>query len=248
MNAHSPAPVTEAEPGDFPLVEAVQRTAWQALVEDADCAVAVVDQHGYCRFANSRADVRLAAGSLLTGRSLTEVWFPPVAAERLGLIKVVFSEGRPLVVVGMLKGVWTRMSLRPLTRERTPLVLMATHHVAHTYPAQFLDVGNVVKARAHDLGPLACLSLGEMEVLRLMGLGLASRQIARRLFRSLKTVNHRRERITEKLGLHGQLHLAHLAIASGLTLVSDAELPQICAHQTNPPAGSNGDGGTGALA
>jgi DNA-binding CsgD family transcriptional regulator len=248
MTALAVVPVDRTGPEELALKEAVRRAAWEALFEDTDCAVALVDRHGVCRLANSRAEVHLAGGGPLPGRSLVEAWPAAVAVERLSLMGDVLKNGRPLAVVGMLKGLWTRMAMRPLTGGDAPFVLVASRPVTHGYPVQFLDVAQVVYAKVHDLGPLACLSLGEIEVLRLMGLGLASRQIARRLFRSLKTINHRRERITEKLGLHGQLHLAHLAIASGLTMISEAELPQICSHQTNPPAGSDGDCETGALA
>ena len=60
------------------------------------------------------------------------------------------------------------------------------------------------------------LSTRELEVLRLIGSGLTTSQIAGKLFISRKTVETHRARIMQKLGLHKSPALVQYAIKSGL--------------------------------
>ena len=66
----------------------------------------------------------------------------------------------------------------------------------------------------------AALSNREIEVLRLLVLGYTNRQIADKLFLSVKTIETYRARITEKLQLPTRAELVQYAIKHGL-LTSD---------------------------
>lgn len=59
--------------------------------------------------------------------------------------------------------------------------------------------------------PVACLTGREFEVLRLVGFGFGTRQIAERLNRTVKTVETHRANIKEKLGLKSGTELARFA-------------------------------------
>jgi len=59
--------------------------------------------------------------------------------------------------------------------------------------------------------PTACLTSREYEVLRLIGFGLGTRQIAEKLKRSVKTVEAHRANIKEKLGIKTGLELIRYA-------------------------------------
>ena len=60
--------------------------------------------------------------------------------------------------------------------------------------------------------PIDCLSDRELEVLLLIGQGYGTRQIAEKLFLSIKTIETYRSHIKEKLGLEGAAKLLQYAI------------------------------------
>ena len=59
--------------------------------------------------------------------------------------------------------------------------------------------------------PTDCLTTREFEVLRLLGLGFGTRQIAEKLNRSVKTIEAHRANIKEKLGLKTGMELIRFA-------------------------------------
>ena len=61
------------------------------------------------------------------------------------------------------------------------------------------------------------LSAREFEVLRLLGMGLPTEEVAQRLHISPKTVGTYRARIYQKLDLKGVAQLIHFAVESGIT-------------------------------
>ncbi len=63
-----------------------------------------------------------------------------------------------------------------------------------------------------DTSPLDQLSSREMEVFRLIGEGLSTREIAERMKLSIKTIGTYRERIKEKLGLKHYTELVKAAV------------------------------------
>ncbi|OGT25317.1 MAG: DNA-binding response regulator [Gammaproteobacteria bacterium RBG_16_66_13] len=71
------------------------------------------------------------------------------------------------------------------------------------------------KARAEE-GEADPLSDREREVLRLLAYGYTNRQIAEKLFLSVKTVEGYKARIVEKLGLRGRAALTRYALEKGL--------------------------------
>lgn len=69
--------------------------------------------------------------------------------------------------------------------------------------------------REHETGKEE-LSRREIEVLGLVAAGMASREIADRLYISINTVNNHRQRILEKLGTKSSAEAVHYAAALGL--------------------------------
>jgi two-component system, NarL family, response regulator FusR len=72
------------------------------------------------------------------------------------------------------------------------------------------------RIRSHAAGrdtsdPTNCLTTREFEVLRLLGLGFGTRQIAEKLTRSIKTIEAHRANIKEKLGLKTGMQLIRFA-------------------------------------
>ena len=76
---------------------------------------------------------------------------------------------------------------------------------------------NIAKARLiGSRSPFARLSCREFQMVALFVSGIASTEIAERLFLSPRTVSTYRYRIYEKLGVHGDVELARLAYRHGL--------------------------------
>jgi len=67
-----------------------------------------------------------------------------------------------------------------------------------------------------DNEPLAPLTEREREVLRMVGTGHTTREIALRLGISAKTVENHKHRIFSKLGVHNQAHAVSIAMRAGI--------------------------------
>ena len=80
----------------------------------------------------------------------------------------------------------------------------------------------------HDPGVIATLSPRELDVLILIGEGLSSGDIAKRLHRSVRTIERHRDRLGQKLGVSNRVDIARFAMRAGL-----AELPELgaCTRQ-----------------
>ncbi len=80
-----------------------------------------------------------------------------------------------------------------------------------------------------DLGPLSKLTPRELQVLRLVGLGLTIAQMARRVHRAEKTLEWHRNALGTKLEIRNRVHLARLAIEGGFTALSDEQMESLLA-------------------
>jgi DNA-binding NarL/FixJ family response regulator len=74
----------------------------------------------------------------------------------------------------------------------------------------------VVQAEHLDEGPLASISPRERVVLSLIGAGMPTAEIARKLGRSTKTIENQRLSLGRKLGARNRVELARIALQSGL--------------------------------
>lgn len=201
--------------GGFAVAEAAG-AFWSALVEDAACAVGVVDAEGQVHYLNgemSRLTNLDGAGD--AGRTIFDLWGESFARERLDMIREAAATGRTLTIEGMMRGRWVRCVLRPLTpdvhhRRRVLMVCRVTS------PTRDAENGQVRRARIDDRGSLAALTDREFEILRLIGSGKSTAQIAKQLHRSVKTVEWHRVSLGNKLGVANRVELARIAIGAGL--------------------------------
>lgn len=202
------------------------RATWRtALFEDTLSLVGVIDRDG--RFLDANRRLRRAMGveadGSVEGIGLGEVLPVEVAEERLGLIRMALAERRRVDVVGMLWGVLRHSAYRPIPGgdgELGRLALAVTHPVS--YESELTGDGagppTAIRARYDDLGRLDCLTGRELEVLSLIGRGLSTHDIAKRLCRSEKTVEWHRASLGQKLGVTNRVQLARVALESGLAL------------------------------
>ena len=203
-------------------------TLWSSLAEDANVPLWIVDATGRIEFASRAAINIMADGRPVTGRSLGDLLPGDIGLERLGMISRVASNGRPILMIEMVRGRWSRTVIRRLCVLPRPVVLvlhcLGWNGREQPRPDEF-ERYDVIEPRSHDAGVLACLTRREMEVLALIGEGLSTLEIAARLSRTPKTVEWHRSSLGRKLNLGTKIELAQLAIASGLTSETVAHLP-----------------------
>lgn len=104
-----------------------------------------------------------------------------------------------------------------MKQEATEKVLTAIRMVlqGEIYLSEHLQekvLRHVLSGDAGGLSPIDLLSDRELEVFRLIGHGNASSDIARKLSRSVKTVETHRSHLKDKLGLRNAAELTHFAV------------------------------------
>lgn len=217
------------------LGEAMQ--IWSMLAEDSGCSLTVFDDRGRIAWANDRTLIDLewhlrvlypeGSGEQLDpiGKSLDEIVPKEFGIERMGFVRHVLKSGRTIVYESVLRGVRQRVCVRRLGTSPGPLLavivarrLRASERVADLVPRD----AELVHPRIRDAGPLSVLSDREMEVLKLVGEGLSSAQIALRLHRSARTVEGHRKAIGAKLGISKGVDLVRVAIRAGLCELPDS--------------------------
>ncbi|MGD9690229.1 MAG: LuxR C-terminal-related transcriptional regulator [Phycisphaerales bacterium] len=195
---------------------------WDALAHDCGCAVLLIDAQLRIVNANAHAGALygLAAGPLV-GRSYLDVLNENGLAHRKTLLERVLASGRPHVVRYVLHRQARVLTCRVVRHVDLPggrgLLITCRDDAAgeHVDPSAELS-----DERDRASNPLSDLTARERQVLQCIGEGLSSIEIARKLHRSVKTVEGHRARLGYKLGARNRAELTRLAIALGLVQVS----------------------------
>ncbi|MBS0189984.1 MAG: LuxR C-terminal-related transcriptional regulator [Phycisphaerales bacterium] len=173
------------------------------------------------------------------GKTLSELYPAAWAEERLRLLKQAADSGKPMQLRTIWQGRQQYSWIHPLDAEAAePMEAHESH--GGEMPRRFLVITKRVSGEGKteeltpaegfdkvdseviDLGPLDVLTSRELEVLALLGQGLAAAEIAKILHRSVKTINTHRENIGKKLNIDDRVKLANIAQRAGLRL-ADAE-------------------------
>lgn len=227
----TPAGAETPAPSAF-LSQCPASTLWDVLTHGTSNRVAVFDGDGRVVYANSLANAQYGGGKgTIVGSSLDEFMPAEVAAEWKGFLRRAMQGRKPLVIEGMVLGMRYRANIQPVGDGENGFALVVSRNVADLPAA---DTGprpgaEVIHAKANDLGVLADLTEREMEVLELVGEGHSTAEIARRLDRSVKTVEWHRAALGSKLGITNRVELARIAIGAG-----------ICRTGATPPSRKNG--------
>lgn len=199
---------------------------WDALLWDTASAVVITDVDGKILQANKPACFLLGAGACGVGRSLREFWSADVVAERLTHAKAAVASGRPVVVEGLIGGVWHRTTTRPVRLSAGGMGVLMVMSSGTQLPPPEEGVA-VLRARVDDPGPLGLLTDREIEILRLIGDGLSTAEIARELHRSVKTIEWHRVSLGSKLKATNRVGLARIAIQAGLSRLNTGPAAEI---------------------
>jgi PAS domain S-box-containing protein len=211
-------------------------TCFQAFLADAGCAVVICDAAGGIHYANKTALtlVGYTGNDSAIGKTLHEIIPEQSADSRLALIHRALNceDGQPQLGLGATDGVWRRIVVRAL--DRTPKAERALIVCAPL--AESVTMADLVGPKQAfcetgvDLGPLAKLTDREMQVLRLIGLGLSTQEIADRLHRSKKTIEWHRVSLGAKMQVTNRVELARMALHAGLTWFDEDAITHIWRH------------------
>ena len=191
------------------------------MTQDAGVSVVLFDAKGTILYVNGRAleEFKLTAGEVI-GKCYADFFAPEFGAERLGFFQRVAETGTAIVIDHVYGGCRRRTSVRPYPPDAsgTPRLLMVCRPAMENDAAEVANA-EMVRAKNNDLGALSSLTPRELEILYLIGQGLATADIAKQLHRSEKTVEWHRVSLGTKLGVSNRVELARIAIRCGLLAV-----------------------------
>ena len=215
------------------------RVLWDALTQDAEVGVVVVDTQGTIQFANTAAQGALGAGRAdLNGKSWHDLLPKDVADERVRCAEQVVRTLQPIALIGMIRGACRCVVFRPIESDahegaRVLVICRPLTAMDREPKSDAVDGCTVVVAQFNDLGPLSALTEREFEVLAFIGEGLSTAEIAQRLHRSVKTIEWHRRLLGSKLGATNRVELARIAIRAGLTHLGIVDTrPRISSRRT----------------
>jgi DNA-binding CsgD family transcriptional regulator len=192
---------------------------WNALIHDSGAAVAVFDADAWAHFANPVFLRMAGVKSLeeLKRLSIEDRLQHDMAEERLLILREVLRTGRPQMFKDLRRGRALVITARQFPGQ--PGFALAIFRPADipnwASDAEPTDVDSA-QIKHTDPGPLSVLSEREKEILALIGQGMTSAQIAKKLCRTIKTIEWHRSAIARKLHTKDRVALAQMAIQAGL--------------------------------
>jgi DNA-binding CsgD family transcriptional regulator len=161
-----------------------------------------------------------ALAAIALPRPLTAVMPGALATDCLSMADLTIASGAPTVMRVHCGGRAVQLTCRGLhVEDRSGVILLlSARRVLRPDDADWGEPGAVrVQPRHCDRGPLAGLSAQQLTVLRLIGMGLSTAEIAQQIFRTTKTVEWHRMTLGKRLGVKTRVDLARIAIEAGLT-------------------------------
>lgn len=238
------------------------------LADDAGAAWALVRTDGHIVSCNEVFAQLYAErpSEELHGRSLGEFLPIEAARERIGYFRAAAEQARTVTIHELWGGVWMIGVVRPAPaadahkgngplggevgrdagRDGGRLVNFTLRFFDGLTSAGALgeDDPTVLTPRHTNLGPLSRLTSRELEVLAYIGEGCTNHEIAKRIFRSDKTVEWHRSQLGIKLGVNTRVELARMAYRAGLDRWAVPARPAMEAHGSMP--GRDAGAGTSA--
>jgi DNA-binding CsgD family transcriptional regulator len=216
---------------------------WNALAHDSGAAVAVFDSEGWAHYANPVYLRMVGVKSLddLKKLSIEDRLQHDMVEERLTILRDVIRNGHSQLFKDLRRGRALVITSRQFPGQ--PSFCLAVYRPADipnwVSDSEPTDV-DAAQMKHVDAGPLSVLSEREKEILSLIGQGLTSAQIAKKLCRTIKTIEWHRSAIARKLHTKDRVALAQLAIQAGLCSPT-FKMPTTKARRVQPmPVGMAG--------
>lgn len=195
---------------------------WAALAEDTNSPIVILTAEGVVQYANAAFCRSFGLQGSIAGKRMNEIIPQASADERFAYLRQVLATGKPVVVDGILHGQLRRSTMRPLGPDAagTQRVLSTCRMLSDSDYREGRATG-VIRAKHDDLGQLASLTQREFEILQLIGQGLSTADIAKKLHRSVKTIEWHRVSLGTKLGVTNRVELARIAIHAGVVPLAE---------------------------
>jgi DNA-binding CsgD family transcriptional regulator len=212
--------------------------AWQALVSEPDAVVYLLDADLRVLYCNGGRPARESGWppERLVGKTIDELMVelgadPRYADETKKIVERLRVKDGAISLRRIWEGKQWITTYRRIQAE-TERFLVVTRRVIGPVPERMHGEA-VVEADWMELGPLDVLTPRELEVLCLIGQGLATKDIATLLHRSPHTIEVHRRSIGRKLGDTNRVGLARVAMEAGLTL-GDADRQRMSRRGPTP--------------
>jgi DNA-binding CsgD family transcriptional regulator len=218
----SPETLTKTQTTPSEIGFANPDSVWSALAEDTNSPIVVLSAEGVVQYANASFARTLGLPGPVVGKRLNEIIPQASADERFAYLRQVLATGKPVVIDGIIHGQLRRSTMRPLGPDShgNQRVLSTCRMLSDTDYRDGRATG-VVRAKHDDLGQLAALTQREFEILQLIGQGLSTADIAKKLHRSVKTIEWHRVSLGSKLGVTNRVELARIAIHAGIVPLAE---------------------------
>lgn len=221
------SPPLAASPSDDGIPSSAPALLWETLTTEPGVSVSILDQHGKVLFLNAetaRIFFNDSPPPTVKGMRIDQLGFPRAwVEERLSLFRDMINDLRPRLMRTVWHGHQQFSWIRLIPADepgRAPSFMVITRRISAGEEAKRLlaEEHAAIESGVIRLGDLDVLTPRELEVLTLLGHGLAIKDIAESLERSVKTIERHREAIGAKLRLSKVVVLAQLARDAGLVL------------------------------
>lgn len=213
--------------GDGSGVDSRTRSAiWDSLVLDPTIGVAIVTEDATTVYCNRR-QAQIFGGDDATpekfmGRPWTEYFPQDWIEERVKILAEVKATGKPMLLRTIWHGKQQFSQIRLIPdregNERARFLIVTRRQPSGGAPVQSAAGQELRMSEVAGLGVLQQLTDREIEVLSLIGQGLTSKEIAKLLHRSEKTVENHRYSISKKLEGASAVELSSIATQAGLEI------------------------------
>lgn len=194
---------------------------WSSMDADQERWSVVVDEHGLIRW-RSNASIP-GEGRLRAAPSVLSEAIPTaIAAEWLQTSLEVRHRSAARGLLSLLNGRLLHVGLHPCSLEGAEVCWLTVAPVSSCAPPGAFDpLHRVPVGTNHTFGFLEGLSVRELEIFRLLGLGFGQSELAARLERSSRTIETHRRSLGDKLRVSSHAKLMRHALATGLPRLSD---------------------------
>jgi DNA-binding CsgD family transcriptional regulator len=211
----SPNPTSSPAP-ESPTADA--NWLWHTFVNESSTPIFMVNRAGVVEFANAAgtALLRNESNQTVVDRPLSQLLGEEQSRERVEHIQQVLTSGKTIVFEEIRRGKQLRCLMRAVPNPIGPAKSVLVTAYISALHAPYQNGFALVRAKTNDSSKLSSLTAREMEILKLIGVGLSTIDIAKQLGRSVKTIEWHRVSLGEKLGVVNRVELARIAIAAGL--------------------------------